>query len=180
MRIVALQARFRAAILVMRSVRQVVLLVTTETNYSGILQQELGISGSVMMVTEGAGVYGDRAVQERWLARQVPVARQAQTLFGRAVDLAVLGVMARTAAVLAVGRMCVVDRPSPGLRFCLLTERANDRMRFHRVSDGGLGTGLGNAIDEEGQYAVPNARRAGRSARHERKSKQQFALRPPV
>ncbi len=78
----------------MRSGRQVVLLVTTETNYSGILQQELGISGSVMMVTEGAGVYRDRAVKERWLACQFPVACQAQALFRRALDLAVLGVMA--------------------------------------------------------------------------------------
>ncbi len=160
MRVVALQARLRAAILVMRSGRQVVLLVTTETDYSGILQQELGISGSVMMVAECAGVHGDRAVKEGWLARQFPVARQAQTLFRRALDLAVLGVMARAAAVLGIGGMRIMNRPSTGALFGLLTGRANDRVGFHRVSDSGFSAGFGNAVDEEGQDVVPNARRA--------------------
>jgi hypothetical protein len=176
MRIVALQARQRAAILVdtsvvdtsvvdtsvvMRSGGQVVLLVTTKTDYSGILQQELGINGSVMMVAEGAGVYRDRAVKVRWLAHQFPVARQAQTLFRRALGLAVLEVMARAAAVLAIGRVRIVNRPSPGGCFGILTGWATDRMRFHRVSDGRLGAGFGNAVEEEGQDTVPDARRAG-------------------
>lgn len=171
MRIVALQARLRAAILVdtsvvdtsvvMRSGGQVVLLVTTKTDYSGIHQQELGINGSVMMVTEGAGVDRDRAVKERRLAYQFPVAGQAQTLFRRALRLTILQAMARAAAIVTIGRMSVVNRPSPGACFGILTTWANDRVRFHRVSRGGLGAGLRNAVEEESQDAVPNARRAG-------------------
>ncbi len=63
--------------------------------------------------------------------------------------------------------MRVMNRPSTGALFGILTgrppagvTRANDRVGFHRVSDGGFGTGFGNAVDEEGQDAVPNAWRA--------------------